>query len=228
MALLSRARWTARLVTILVSLPRAVQPTGDGGHWDRVWYTSYLKEPVAGPVMLRETNLDGDRQTDTERHGGPDRAVLCYPGEHYPLWRAELGDPTMTHGGFGENFTVAGQNEDSVCVGDIYEVGPALVQVSTPRRPCYKVAWRWRRVDMVERIKANGRHGWYVRVLREGLVEAGQSIVLVDRPHPEWTVRRAGAVIRLPQRHPREAASLAACGALAESERRSLLSTATG
>jgi len=218
----------ARLVSIQVSLPRAVQPTGDGGYWDRVWYTSYLKEPVAGPVMLRETNLDGDRQTDTERHGGPDRAALCYPAEHYQLWRSELGIPTMTHGGFGENFTVAGQDESGVCVGDVYEVGAALVQVSAPRRPCYKIAWRWHLLDLVERIKATGRHGWYVRVLREGQVEAGQSIELVERPHPEWPVRRAGAVIRLRERHPHEAATLAACGALAESERRSLLSTATG
>jgi MOSC domain-containing protein YiiM len=193
-----------------VSLTRAVQPTGDGGHWDCVWHTSYLKEPVAGSVMLRETNLDGDRQTDTERHGGPDRAVLCYPAEHYPLWRAELGIPAMTHGAFGENFTVASQDEDSVCVGDVYELGQALVQ------------------DFVERIKANGRHGWYLRVLREGLVEADLPIALVDRPHPEWSVRRAGAVIRLRQRDPGEAASLARCGALADSVRRSLLSPAAG
>ena len=212
-----------QLASIQVGRPRALPATGDGQPWDRTWRTAFRKEPVSGPAWLGAANLAGDRQADLRVHGGPDQAVLCYSAEHYPRWRRELALPDMPHGGFGENFTVAGQDELSVCIGDVYERGESLVQVSAPRGPCYKISWRWRRPDLLERVEETGRHGWYLRVLREGLVEAGQPLRLTSRPHPEWTVRRAADVIRLRKRDPEPARRLAACEELGARSRARLL-----
>lgn len=211
------------LTSIQVGRPRRVHPTGDGGPWDRPWRTAFWKQPVLGPVVLRTTNLEGDRQADVRVHGGPDQAVLCYSAEHYAAWRRELGLPDMQHGAFGENFTIAGQDEGTVCVGDVYEVGGAVVQVSSPRGPCYKISWRWRRPDLLERVRETHRHGWYLRVLREGLVEARQQLHLANRPYPAWTVRCAGEALELRHQEPRRAAELAMCSALGERSRRQLL-----
>jgi MOSC domain-containing protein YiiM len=214
------------VLSIQVGLARWVPATGDGDAWDRRWRTAFVKEPVMGPVMFRSEGVDGDRQADRRVHGGPDMAVLAYSADHYPLWRRELALPEMGAGGFGENLTVAGQDERSVCVGDVYELGGALVQVSQPRGPCYKIAWRWRLAELLERVESTGRHGWYLRVLRGGRVEAGQELVLVERPHPEWTVRRAADVYRRRGHERTAAAELAACEALAATARARLRTAA--
>jgi MOSC domain-containing protein YiiM len=214
-----------KLVSVQVGTSRSVPPTGDGQPWDRTWETAFWKEPVRGPVMVRFLNLEGDGQAATGIHGGRDQAALCYSADHYPAWRQELGLCEMSGGGFGENFTIAGQDERSVCIGDIYEIGEALIQVSKPRGPCFKIAWRWQREDLLSRVESSGRHGWYVRVLREGLVEAGQPVHLEDRPHPDWTVRAAADVIRFRRRRPELAAQLARLEALADEDRERLLQT---
>jgi MOSC domain-containing protein YiiM len=208
-----------KLASIQVGQPRNIPPTGDGEPWDREWRTAFWKDRVDGAVMLRTLNVDGDGQGDLRGHGGPDQAALCYSADHYPLWREELELPEMPHGGFGENLTIAGQDERSVCIGDVYGVGDALVQVSKPRGPCFKISWRWRRPDLLARVEANGRHGWYVRVLREGLIEAGQTVRLEERPHPDWSVRASRDVIRFRKRRPELAAQLARCEALATEDR---------
>lgn len=214
-----------KLVSVQVGTPRSVPPTGDGQPWDRTWETAFWKEQVQGPVMLRFLNLEGDRQAAVGIHGGKDQAALCYSADHYPAWRRELDLPEMSGGGFGENFTIAGQAERSVCIGDVYEIGEALIQVSKPRGPCFKIAWRWRREDLLSRVESSGRHGWYVRVLREGPVEAGQPVHLEDRPHPDWTVRAAADVIRFRKRRPELAAQLARLEGLAEEDRERLRQT---
>jgi MOSC domain-containing protein YiiM len=173
--------------------------------------------------MVSSLGVEGDVQAEADIHGGSDQAVLCYSAAHYPLWRQELELPEISAGGFGENFTIAGQDEKGVCIGDVYEVGEALVQVSKPRGPCFKISWRWRRQDLLGRVEATGRHGWYLRVLRPGLVEAERPLRLEDRPHPEWTVGAAGEVIRHRKRRPELAAQLARCEALAEEDRGNLL-----
>lgn len=193
-----------------------VRPTGDGAPWDRVWETGFVKRPVEGPVLLRRENLAGDGQADLRSHGGPDKAVLAYAVEHYPRWREELGLPELGPGGFGENLTVEGQDECSVCLGDVYALGEAVLEVSQPRSPCYKISWRWRRPELLPRVEETGRHGWYLRVLQEGTIEAGQPLTLVRRPYPQWTVRRASDVFRARREDTDAAAELAACPALAE------------
>jgi MOSC domain-containing protein YiiM len=165
--------------------------------------------------MLRSLNVEGDRVADANGHGGLDQAALCYSADHYPAWRLELDMPELPHGGFGENFTISGQDEKSVCIGDVYEVGQALIQVSKPRSPCFKISWRWRREDLLPRVEASGRHGWYARVLLEGLVEAGQPLRLQDRPYPDWSVRAAADVMKVRKKRPELAAQLALCEALA-------------
>lgn len=178
------------------------------------WRSAYVKGERQGPVHLGRTNLEGDRQGDRRVHGGPERAVLCYSEDHYPAWRSELGLEEMGPGAFGENFTVRGATELDVCVGDVYEVGLALVQVSQPRGPCYKISYRWGRQDLLRRVELSGRHGWYLRVVSEGEVAAGLEMALRARPHPEWTVRRAADVMSRRRRDPEAAAALARCEAL--------------
>ncbi len=222
-----------RVLSIQVGRPRQMPPTGDGADWDRRWRTAFVKEPVAGPVMLGRLGLEGDSQADLMVHGGPDMAVLAYSADHYPLWHRELALAGLGPGGFGENLTVAGQDEHGACIGDVYELGEALLQVSQPRGPCHKIAWRWRVADLQARVEATGRHGWYLRVLREGPIEAGQELRLSERPHPDWTVRRAADVYRRRRAEPAEAAEaaeaaeLGACEALAGRARARLRTAAT-
>ena len=208
----------ARLVSIQVGGPRWNVST-DGQRW----HSAFFKEPVDGPVLLRSTNLEGDQQAELGVHGGPDMAALCYAFDHYATWRDELALREMGPGGFGENFTVAGQEESTVFIGDVYEVGDAVVQVSQPRGPCSKISKRWERPDLLRRVEESGRHGWYVRVLQEGTVEAGLDLRLIERPHPDWSVRRAWVTYRWRRREKDLAAELAGCEALAAATRYELL-----
>jgi len=180
---------------------------------DEMVRTAFWKAPVLGPVSLRKSNLDGDRQADRRVHGGPHLAVLCYSADHYPAWRNELGFE-LPYGGFGENFTIEGKTELDVCIGDVYRIGGASIQVSTPRGPCFKIGFRWNRPDLVKRVEATGRHGWYVRVLAEGPVEAGQEFTLQERPNPAWTVAHTANVYRNRSKDRTAALELAAVGEL--------------
>ena len=179
---------SATLVSIQVGRPKNHGIKNAPDPMDRVWRTGFYKEPVLGPVWLGKTNLDGDGQADRRFHGGPNQAVLAYSADHYPLWREELEIPDMTFGAFGENFSIAGLTEKTVCIGDIYAIGETRMQITKPRQPCWKLARRWRGPDLVERVLATGRSGWYLRVLAEGIVEAGMRVVLLEQPYPEQTI----------------------------------------
>ena len=164
------------------------------GHADgnsSTWTTAFFKTLVAGPVRVNSVGLDGDDQADQENHGGPDKAVLAYSADHYPYWRAHLGLPEMPHGGFGENLTIAGIDETTVCIGDTWRAGEVMFQVTQPRQPCWKMSRRWQIADLARQVIANGKSGWYLRVLTVGEVSPGTSFELVARPHPNWTVARA-------------------------------------
>ena len=164
-----------RVVSVNVGLPREVMWHG------RSVTTGIYKEPVAGRVALRTLNLDGDRQADLNVHGGKDKAVYCYPIEHYDYWKKELPGRDLPLGVFGENFTTDGLLEDSVHLGDRFSVGSAEVVVTQPRLPCYKLGVRFGSDDMVRRFLASGRSGFYVAVRREGEVEAGDEIKVIAR-----------------------------------------------
>jgi MOSC domain-containing protein YiiM len=163
-----------KVLCVSCGLPREVD-----WHGHRVT-TSIYKEPVQGRIGLRKLNLDGDRQSDLTVHGGEYKAVYCYPISHYDYWQVELPGRSLPMGSFGENFTVEGLDE-SVHVGDTFEIGSAEVVVTQPRLPCYKLGIRFGMDDMVKRFLASGRTGFYLAVTREGDVGAGDEITLLGR-----------------------------------------------
>src|ERR1700719_1974304 len=184
-----------KLVSVNVGLPRDVLWHG------RTVTTGIFKEAVKGRVALRTLDLDGDRQADLNVHGGKDKAIYCYPIEHYAYWMKELPGREFPMGMFGENFTTDGLSEDSAHLGDRFSVGSAEVVVTQPRMPCYKLGVRFGSDDMVKRFLASGRGGFYLAVTREGEVGAGDEITVISRdehavPVPEITrlyvVRRWG------------------------------------
>lgn len=176
--------------------------------------TAFGKRPVSGPARVARTNLEGDAQADPRYHGGPDMAVLAYSADHYPAWREELDWVDLPLGGFGENLSVAGATEETVCIGDLWRAGSAVLQVASPRRPCRKISAYWGRPGLLGLVRRSGRIGWYLRVVEEGWLERGATVELIGRPHPEWSVRRAFAAAR--ERRGPPALALASVPALSE------------
>jgi MOSC domain-containing protein YiiM len=167
-----------RLISVNIGLPHDVT-----WHHKNVT-TAIFKHPVEGRVALATLNLDGDRLADLSVHGGEHKAVYCYPVEHYDYWKRELPGRELPLAVFGENFTTSGLTEDSVHLGDQFSIGSALVTVTQPRLPCYKLGVRFQSDDMVKRFLASGRTGFYVAVGREGEVGAGDEITVMSRdPH---------------------------------------------
>lgn len=164
-----------RLASVNVGLPRDVK-------WHaRTVTTAIYKQPVEGRLTLRQLNLDGDRQADLTVRGGIDKAVYCYPIEHYAYWKRELPGCELPTAIFGENFTTEGLLEDSLYIGDRFSVGSVEVVVAQPRLPCYKLGVRFQADHMVKRFLASGRTGFYYAVTREGEVAAGDCIKVIDR-----------------------------------------------
>lgn len=167
-----------KLLSVNVGRPRPV------AYQDRLVSTGIFKQPVEGPLMLQRTNLAGDGQADLAVHGGEDKAVYVYAHEMYAYWQNELGRDDFAPGQFGENFTVEGLTDEVVCIGDVYRVGQALVQVTQPRAPCFKLGIRMNDATFPKQFLQNGRVGFYLRVLAEGLVAAGDEITCEWRdPH---------------------------------------------
>ncbi len=150
--------------------------------------TSFVRTPDIQPRWLYTTHLEGNEQSDKKNHGKPNQAVLLYAASHYPVWQAELRRQEIGPGGFGENFTVTGLSEETACIGDIYALGEARIQVTGPRYPCTKIEKRWCMAGLTKRVAETGRTGWYCRVLQEGKVQHDMPIVLIDRPCPQWTI----------------------------------------
>ena len=204
----------AGLISVQIGVPRTIGRADAVDPMDQVWTTGFFKEPVPGLVWLGRVNLAGDSQADLQNHGGPEKAVNVYPAEHYPYWERDLGLGALPFGAFGENFTTEGLLEADVCVGDVFGIEEAVVQVSQPRQPCWKLARRWRVKDLALKVQQTGRTGWYVRVLREGHVQAGTKLRLIERLHPEWTVASANDVMHHRTQDLEAARALAACPAL--------------
>ena len=152
------------------------------------WTSAIRKSKVSETVHVGQTGIAGDEQADLVNHGGSDKAVLAYASKHYETWNAEFADMNFEAGGFGENLTVADIDESTCCIGDTFYIGDCLLQISQPRQPCWKLSGRWNLPKLAVLVQQNGRTGWYYRVLKEGVIEAGMNIVLVDRPYPEFSV----------------------------------------
>jgi MOSC domain-containing protein YiiM len=156
------------------------------------WRTAFFKEPVANDrVFVGSLGLAGDEQADRQNHGGLDKAVLAYSGDHYDFWRTQPGFAEMQHGAFGENLTIAGLSEANVCLGDRWRAGSVLLEVSQPRQPCWKMGRRWQMPQLPKQVIQNGRTGWYLRVVEEGELVASEELELVSRPYRAWTIERA-------------------------------------
>jgi MOSC domain-containing protein YiiM len=164
-----------KIFSLNIGLPREVKWCGGEVH------TGIYKQPVEGRVALRRLNVDGDRQADLTVHGGPFKAVYCYPREHYAYWKQALPGRDLPLGVFGENFTTEGLLEDSVHLGDEFAVGSAEVVVTQPRLPCYKLGIRFDDGLMVKRFLASGRSGFYVAVKKSGEVAGGDEITVISR-----------------------------------------------
>lgn len=164
-----------KLISINVGLPREVPWQG------KTISTGIFKSPVEGPIPLRTLNFDGDGQADLSVHGGPYKAAYVYPAEHYQFWRGELPDMELNWGHFGENLTTQGLLEEDVLIGDTFRVGSAVVSVTEPRMPCFKLGIRFGRADMVKRFLASRRTGFYLSVLEEGIVRAGDTFKAIER-----------------------------------------------
>jgi ferredoxin-NADP reductase/MOSC domain-containing protein YiiM len=186
----------ARLLSVNVGLPRDISWQGKTVH------TAVWKSPVQGPRVVRQLNIEGDGQGDLNGHGGEHRAVLVYQMESYRFWQGELGRSDFTYGQFGENFTVEGLPDREVCIGDRYRIGSAVFEVTQPRVTCYRVGIRMGEPQMAALLVARGRPGFYLRVLREGQVEAGDEIVRVEVGPEGITVSEIDALLYKPP-HPR-------------------------
>ena len=169
---------TASLISVNVGLPKTVQWRGQSVT------TGIFKNPVEGSIALRKHNLEGDGQADLTVHGGPTKAVYVYHTQHYTYWREELPEIEFGWGHFGENFTVDGMDEDSICIGDEFVVGTARLVVTEPRMPCFKLGVRFGRADMPKRFLQSQRSGFYFGVVEEGHVQAGDTFELLSK-HPD-------------------------------------------
>ena len=159
-----------KILSLNVGKPRDV-PYGEG-----VARTSIFKSPVAGPLLLRRLNLDGDAQADLQVHGGRNKAVYAYPSEHYEFWRKEFPEQELPWSMFGENLTTEGLTEENASIGDQFRIGEAIVKVTQPRMPCYKLGIRFGRPDMVKRFLASRRSGIYFSVVEEGMIGVGDAM----------------------------------------------------
>ena len=196
--------------SVNVGLPRAVAWKG------RTVVTGIFKEPVAGRIAVKRLNLEGDRQADLTVHGGLEKAIYAYPAEYYPFWREQFPEMNLPWGMFGENLTISGLLDETVQIGDHFQVGSANMMVTQPRLPCYKLGLKFGRDDILKRFLQSELTGFYFAVLKEGEVAAGDPIRLLYRDEHQVKVtditrlyrqdkhnldllRRAMAVEALPQ-----------------------------
>jgi MOSC domain-containing protein YiiM len=171
-----------QIVSVNVGIPKVIQRDG------HEILTGIFKSPVDGRVAVRTLNLDGDKQADLKVHGGIYKAVYAYPAEHYPFWGSIYPELELRWGSFGENLTTLGMNESSVCIGDQFRAGTAILQVTQPRRPCFKLAAKFDDDEIIDTFSASGRSGVYFSVVREGELQAGDEMELVHRDTERFSI----------------------------------------
>lgn len=170
---------------IFIGQARAFGPNGE--------VSAIQKQQVWDAVSVTASGLQGDEQGDKLYHGGPDKAVHHYPSEHYAIWRAQFGDDAASRfcpGGFGENISTSGWTEHKVCIGDVFMLGTAILQVTQARQPCWKLNLRFENNHMASIVQNSLCTGWYYRVLQAGSVAPGDSLRLLDRTQPDWSLAR--------------------------------------
>ena len=187
------------LQSVQVGTPHRYSIASAADTTKRSWKTSFFRTPSVQSRWLYTTHLEGNMQADTKNHGQLSQEVLLYAAAYYPLWQTELGLPEIGPGGFGENFTVDGLTEEKACIGDIYAIGEAQIQVTGPRYPCWKIERRW------------GIEGLTARV-----AEPGMFVTLIERPYPEWTVALTNDFGHSRNKDVERAEALAACPLLHE------------
>lgn len=162
------------IVSINVRTPQAFT------YGEKTLLSAIDKKPAYGKIFLSTLNLDGDQQADLHFHGGPDKAVCVYSYDHYSFWESVL-DTKLEAGAFGENLTVKGITEEDVWIGDVYELGEAIVQVTQPRQPCFKLATKLKQPKLPLMVQHTGYTGFYFRVLKEGTISSEESLKLLER-----------------------------------------------
>src|SRR4051794_2787116 len=186
----------ARLLSVNVGLPRDIEWKG------RTVHTGIWKDPVHGRCHVGRLNLDGDGQGDLAGHGGEQRAAFVYQIESYRYWQEQLKRADFVHGQFGENLTIEGLPDDTVCIGDRYQIGSAVFEVTQPRVTCYRVGIRMNEPRMAALLTSSGRPGFYFRVLQEGEVGAGNEIMKVGEVRERMTITEINALLYSPNHAP--------------------------
>ena len=197
-------------------------PTG------KTWQSAIEKVTVDGPVEVQPNGLVGDQQADTVHHGGVDKAVHGYSGDHFADWQKEFPEWSVKAGCWGENLTIQNQTERDVCIGDVFQIGSCRLQVSQPREPCWKLA-RINNLDKLPvRVQQLGRTGWYFRVFQLGVIQAGDAIELVERADHGMTIERANQIMFAKPRNPADDLALANCPQLSDAWQEGLERRASG
>jgi MOSC domain-containing protein YiiM len=177
--------------SLQIGTPKTYGDPASSDPFDQPWTTAFFKIPTNTSLAMNELGLEGDGVADPKHHGGIDKAVLAYSLNRYAFWQERLGVSELPMGAFGENLTIDGLDEDSTCLGDRYAIGEAIVEVSQPREPCWKLGRRWRNKMLPKWVAQTGYTGWYFRVIQPGTVQANATLTLLDRPYERWTVARA-------------------------------------
>ena len=188
-----------KIHSMYIGKPKTIGDNREKNPFHREW-TSAIYRSQVNKGFVTETNFVGDEVADKVHHGGIDKAIFCYPYEHYAKWRDEL-QLEIDAGGFGENLCVLHMNETNVCIEDKYRIGEVTVEVSQPRKPCWKPARKFQTLELSKLTEDNGRTGWYFRVLKTGEIKNDDIIELIDRPNPDWSVARCNEVLNHSKNH---------------------------
>jgi MOSC domain-containing protein YiiM len=183
--------------------------------------TGICKRPVSASLHLGKLGFEGDGVADTGNHGGPDKAVCVYSLDHYPYWEDVLGTK-LPPAAFGENLSVSNLQEEEVCIGDVFQLGTATVQITQPRQPCGTLAARYGRIGLIKFVIDSGFTGFYLRVLKEGMVELGTPLILKERDPHKISVAFANRIFHHDRENREGIESVLAIPALSESWQRSL------
>lgn len=183
--------------------------------------TGICKKPVKKPLHLGTLGFNGDAVGDLKNHGGPDKAICVYSLDHYTYWEKILGIK-LAHAAFGENLSISDQKEFDVCIGDIFQLGTAIVQITQPRQPCRTLAARYGRNDLAKLFVNSGHTGFYLRVLKEGIVKKGDSLLHKERDLHKISIRFANHIFHHDRKNCEGIEAILAVPALSESWQHSL------